>query len=161
MLNKSFNLGDSCEYTFVSKGAGSINDLRPGQKITVCYQNFHGVLVANCVEQKPMRYEGTVKAIDPETRTLTLHLRARDKTFLIPNDCAVKLRENKSGSLAAVKPGQRVVVLYETPHGTPTARQIDQASATFTGKLAAVDVNNRTLKAKQVFGTKKFNLADN
>jgi Cu/Ag efflux protein CusF len=86
---------------------------------------------------------------------------ARDKTFLIANDCAVKLRENKSGSLAAVKSGQRVAVLYETPYGTPTARKIDQTSATFTGKLAAVDVNNRTLRAKHVFGTKKFNVADN
>lgn len=160
LLNKSFNLGDLCEYTFVGKSAGSINDLRPGQKITVCYQNVHGVLVANGIAQEPMRYEGTVKAINTETRTLTLHLRVRDKTFLIANDCAVKLRENKSGALAAVKPGQRVAVLYETPHGTPTARQIDRTSATFTGKLAAVDVNNRTLRAKHVFGTKKFNLAD-
>jgi len=161
MLTKSFNLGDSCEYAFVGKGAGSISDLRPGQKITVGYQNFHGVLVADRIEQKPMRYDGTVRAIDPETRTLTLHLRARDKAFLIANDCAVKLRENKSGSLAALKPGNRVTVLYETPYGTPTAREIDQSSATFAGKLTAVDVNNRSLKAKHVFGTKKFNLADN
>jgi len=161
MFNKSFNIGDSCEYTFVGKGAGSISDLRPGQKIIVCYQNVHGVLVADRIEQKPMRYVGTVRAIDPETRTLTLRLRARDKAFLIANDCAVKLRENKSGTLAALKPGNRVAVLYETPYGTPTAREIDQSSATFAGKLTAVDVNNRTLKAKHVFGAKKFNLADN
>lgn len=160
MLSKTFNLGDSCEYVFVAKGAGTINDLRRGQKITVYYQNAHGVLVANRIEQRLLRYEGTVRAIDRETRTLTLHHRAMDKTFLIAGDCAVMLRGNKSGTLAAVTPDIRVSVIYETPNGTRTAREIHQTSATFTGTLTAIDLNNRTLKAKHVFGTKEFNLAD-
>jgi Cu/Ag efflux protein CusF len=52
-------------------------------------------------------------------------------------------------------------VTYETPEGDATARQIAQTSATFTGSLTAIDLNERTIKAKQAFGTKKFNLADN
>ena len=42
-----------------------------------------------------------------------------------------------------------------------TARQIAQTSATFNGSLTAIDLNDRTVKAKHAFGTKKFNLADN
>lgn len=159
LLGKTFNLGDSCEYMFL-KGPGALSDLRPGQKVTVYYQNVHGVLVAHRLEQRPLRYEGTVKAIDPESRTLTLHHHALDKTFLIAGDCAVVLRGNKSGTLASVKPGHRVSVLYEIPNGKRIAREIDQTSATFVGTLTAIDLNARTLKAKHVFGTKKFNLAD-
>jgi len=69
-------------------------------------------------------------------------------------------RGTKSATLASVKPGQRVSVIYETPKGTPTAREIEQKGDTFTGTLTAIDLNTRTLKAKHVFGTKKFNLAD-
>jgi Cu/Ag efflux protein CusF len=159
MLGKTFNLGDSCDYVFL-KGAGTISDLRPGQKVTVYYQNVHGVLVANRVEQQPLRYDGTVKAIDSASRTLTLDHGAMNKTFLIAEDCSVMLRGNKSGTLAAVKPGHRVSVIYETPNGTRTAREISQTSATFVGKLTAIDLSARTLKAKHVFGTKKFNLAE-
>jgi Cu/Ag efflux protein CusF len=99
----------------VDKGAGTINGLRPGQKVTVSYQNANGVLVANRVEQKPLHHEGTVKAIDPAKRTVTLHHRAMNKTFRIAEDCAVTLRNDKSGTLADIQPGHWVTVTYETP----------------------------------------------
>ena len=82
--SKKFNLGDTCTYTIVGQDTGAIGDLRPGQKVTVGYQNAHGVLVADRVTQQPMRDEGMVKAIDPATQTLTLHLGVMDKTFQLP-----------------------------------------------------------------------------
>src|SRR6266581_1176010 len=91
LWTKKFNLGDSCTYTFVGKGPGALEDLRPGQKVMLSYQNAHGVLVVDRVEQKPMRYEGTVKAIDPQKRTLTVHLDALDKRLQIADDCKVVL----------------------------------------------------------------------
>jgi len=160
LWTKKFNLGDSCTYTFVGKGPGALADLRPGQKVMLSYQNAHGVLVADRVEQEPMRYEGTVKAIDPQKRTLTLRLGAMDKRLQIADDCKVVLRNDKSGTLDNLQPGHRVTVIYETPNGTPTARQIDQTSATFTGILTAIDLSDRTVKARATFGAKKFNLAD-
>src|SRR6058998_2416814 len=60
LLSKTFNLEDSCEYMFL-KGSGATSDLRPDQKVTVHYQDAHSVLVANRIEQRPLRYEGTVK----------------------------------------------------------------------------------------------------
>ena len=64
----------------MGQDTGAIGDLRPGQKVTVGYQDAHGVLVADRVTQQPMRDEGMVKAIDPATQTLTLHLGVMDKT---------------------------------------------------------------------------------
>ena len=49
--------------------------------------------------------------------------------------------------------------IYELPNGTATARRIDQTSATYTGTVTAIDLTDRTMKAKQLFGSKKFNLA--
>ena len=57
--------------------------------------------------------------------------------------------------------GNHVTVTYETPNDTLTARQIAQTSAMFSGTLTAIDLGERTVKAKTLFDTKKFNLADN
>lgn len=161
MVSKEFNLGENCAFAFADQNAGNINGLRPGQRITVSYQNAHGVLVANRIEQKPLRYEGTVKAIDPQTRKLTVHHRAMNKKFEIAGDCRVMLRDERTGTLTDVKPGHRVTIVYETPDNKATARRIEQTSATYAGTLTAIDLNERTIKAKQMFGSKKFNLADN
>jgi Cu/Ag efflux protein CusF len=160
LLSKKFNLGENCVFTFLGKGTGKMDDLRPGQKMRISYQNVHGVLVADRVTQEAMRSEGTVKSVNPDQRTLTLHFRALDKTFRIADDCKVVLRDAKSGTLADVEPGHHVTVTYETPNGTATARQIAQTSATFTGTLTAIDLPERTVKAKATFDAKKFNLAD-
>ncbi|MGA2240818.1 MAG: hypothetical protein ABSH11_02115 [Verrucomicrobiota bacterium] len=159
--SKTFNLGDNCAYTFADKGAGAIGDLRPGQRIEVVYQEMHNVLVADRVTQEPMSSEGTVTACDPVQRTITLHGRGRDKTFPIAGDCKVMLRGDKSGSLADIQTGNYVTVTYETPDDKPTARKITQTSETYTGSLTAIDLDTKTVKAKSLFDTKKFNLGDN
>ena len=161
LLNKKFNLGVACVYTLPDNTAGTINDLRPGEKVTVSYQNVGGVLVADRVDQQPMRYEGMVQAIDPVAHTLTLHVYGMDKTFQIANDCNVLLRDDKSGTLADIQAGNHVTVTYETPDGTLTAHQIAQTSIEFTGTLTAIDLGEKTLKARSLFGSKTFNVADN
>jgi Cu/Ag efflux protein CusF len=161
LANRKFNLGESCTYTLQDKNTGTINDLRPGQKVMVAYQNARGVLVANRVEQIPMRHEGTVKAIDADKRKLTLHMGATTKEFALADDTKVTLRKNKSGTLADIQPGHYVTVLYETPGDKPTARQIAQTSETFSGSLTAIDLSEKTLKARGTFGSRKFNVANN
>jgi len=157
---KDFNLGNNCAYTIVGQETGAIGDLRPGQRVTVGYQDAHGVLVADSVTQKPLRDEGMVRAIDPAAHTMTVHAGWMDKTFQLPANCDVTLRGGKSGTIADIQPGYHVTVTYEVPHGRPTAREIAQTSATFTGKLTAFDLDQKTMKAKATFATKKFNVGD-
>src|SRR6266568_2129153 len=159
--SKKFALGENSTFVTLDKNAASIKDLRSGQKVLVVYQDAQGVLAANHVEQIPMRYEGSVKAIDPAKGTMTLQSRAMSREFRIPEGCKVVLRGNKSGELADIKPGHYVTVTYETPTGLPTVRQIAQTSQSFAGTLTALDMAERTVKAKSAFDTKKFNLTDN
>jgi Cu/Ag efflux protein CusF len=157
---KKFNLGDNCTYTIVGQDTGAIGDLRPGQRVTVGYQNAHGVLVADRVTQKPLWDEGMVKAIDPKAQTMTLHLGVMDKKFQLPTDCEIMLRGDKSGTVADIQAGDHVMVTYEVPNGKATAREIAQTSATFTGDLTAIDLGQKTMKAKATFATKKFSVGD-
>ena len=161
MLSKKFNLGDNCAYALWNQPAGAIGDLRPGEKVKVAYQDAHGVLVADSVKQVPMTYQGMVKSIDPAAHLMTLQIRPLDKEVRIPDDCAVVLRGGKAGTLADIAVGDHVMVTYETPDNKPTARQIAQTSVQLTGSLTAIDLNEQTVKANALFGSKKFHLADN
>ncbi len=164
LSKKTFNLGENCTYDmlFTTPGNnGTANDLRPGEKVTVNYQTSHGVLIADRIEQQPMRFEGKVGTIDPTKQTLTLHRPGLDKELQIAGACIVKLHNDKPGTLADIRPGDHVTVTYETPHGTPTAREIAQTSMEYTGSLTAIDLGEKTVKAKAMFDTKKFNVADN
>lgn len=160
LLSKRFNLGAACSYAALDKASATAADLRPGEKVAIRYQDANGVLVADRVEQLPMRYEGMVKAVDPGAHTLTLHLRGRDESFQIANDCGVELRDDKSGTLVDVQAGDHVTVTYEKPGGKLTARQIAQTSLEFTGTLTAIDLGDKTVKAKSAFASKKFNVGD-
>ena len=161
---KAFNLGDNCAYallfTTVANNHGQINDLRPGEKVTVRYQNLEGVRIADRVEQRPVRCEGKVVALDPNRHLLTLHARGWDQEWTIGTDCIVMRRGGKPGSLADLHPGDHVTVTYETPAGRRTAREIAQTSLTFVGTLTAIDLGDKTVKARGLLGTKKFNVAD-
>ena len=158
---KQFNLGDKCAYVMVENQNGSPADLRAGEKVTVIYQVSQGVRIADRVEQQAMRFEGTVGAIDPKNNAITLHRPGLDKPMEIGSGCNVLLKDNRSGALKDIQPGDHVTVTYEIPYGMPTARQIAQTSSEFTGTLTAVDLNDQTVKAKDTFSSKKFNVANN
>jgi hypothetical protein len=160
LFHKKFNLGDTCTYMFPGKINGTATDLRPGQRVKVAYENAQGVLIADDITQKLMHYEGVVQSLDPQRHLLIVRHRMADKTFQIAGDCFVALHDDKPGTLANVRTGEHVTVTYETPAGTATARQIGQTSLTFTGELTAVDLSDRTLKAKALLSTRKFDLAE-
>jgi Cu/Ag efflux protein CusF len=157
-FHKDFNLGDGCSYVFLDTGPGAIGGLHAGQKVVVSYRNIDGVRVADLVEQQPMLFEGKVTAIDPKNRTMTVRHEGLGKTFQIAAGCPVGLYNDRSGSLADVQPGNRVTVTYETPYDGTVARRIDQTSQTFTGELTAIDLNAKTVKAKDFMDRKDFNL---
>jgi Cu/Ag efflux protein CusF len=161
MFTRKFNLGANCFYAQVDNNNAPATDLRPGEKVTVRYQSMHGVLIADRVQQEPMRFAGTIIAMDNDKHTLTLHRPGLDKVLYFPNEYKIVLRDGKAGSLADVKIGNYVTATYEMPDNDPTIRQIAQTAIAFTGTLTAVNLNDKTVQAKAAFASKKFELADN
>ena len=159
LLHKNFNLGNNCSYMFLDSSSGAVSGLHPGEKVVVSYRNIDGVRVADLVEQQPMIFEGTVKEVDAKARTMSVRHRGLEKTFQIAAGCPIDLYDSPSGTLANVQPGNRVTVTYETPYDGTVARRIAQTSQIFTGELTAVDLNDRTVKARDLWAGKKFSLA--
>jgi Cu/Ag efflux protein CusF len=157
---KKFNIADDCKVSLDDKPQAALLDLRPGQELQVAYENVQGVKVAHQIAQHNVIFTGYVHEIDPANHTVTVRRHGLDKTFQIPDDCKIVPRDEKAGTLSDVQAGHRVTVTYEIPKGVATARQMTQTSATFSGSLTAIDLNERTLKAKTFLNAKKFNVAD-
>ena len=160
MFDKSFNLGNDCVVSQLENSRASVGDLRAGEKVTVGYVKVQGVLIANRVEQDAMRCAGTIKALDTAKGTLTLAQTGFDKQLQIADNCKIGLRNGKTGSFADLRVGNYVTVTYELPVKSPVARQIDQTSIAFTGTLTAIDLPEKTVKARTAFGTKKFSVGN-
>lgn len=160
LLDKKFILGANFNYVPLNRSSTGAQDLRPGEKVSITYENQGGNLVARRIEQIPMCFEGIVKDLDPVHHLITVHIAGLDKTFQIAKDCGIELRNQHPGSLGDLQVGNHVTVTYETPDEVATAEQIAQTSETFTGTVTAVDLQNRTVEAETLLDTKKFSLAN-
>jgi hypothetical protein len=156
-VTKKFSLGDSCIYALVD--GNTINGLRAGQKVKVTCWDNHGVLVANRIIQEPLRHQGVITEINQADRTFELRSHGFTRKMQIAEGCTVGLRNHKTGSLADIKAGSYVNVTYEEPHGLTVARDISQTSETFSGSLTAIDLTERTVKAKSMMDSKHFQVA--
>jgi hypothetical protein len=119
-------------------------------------------LVADRIEQEPMRFAGWVKAVDPKAHTVTVQPAGFgfSKRFQFADACPVTLREDRTGTLADIQAGNYVTLVYETPPGLPTVQSIAQTSEQFAGSLTAIDLGEKTLKAQAAFASKNFNVGD-
>jgi Cu/Ag efflux protein CusF len=160
LRHRTFDLGSDCSITRWDNATGALNDLRPGQEVIVNYQNVHGVLAADRVEQQALRYHGIVRSIDPAQRQLVLRHWDHDKKFILADDCKVLLHDQENAALGNIKPGDHVTVVYETPSGPDVAYQVAQTSVSFAGSVTAIDVPRRTVSLEGTFGHKQFSLAN-
>jgi hypothetical protein len=124
--------------------------------VTLTYQDVGGVLVVSRLTQNELLYKGAIKTLDVTNRTLTVG----NKTFQVDDRCVVLLRNDRHGTLADIKPGHFVTVLYEDPEGMVVARRIAETSKNFARSLTAIDLSERTIKAKAALGSKTFHLAN-
>jgi len=160
MFNKTFNLGRSCAYLLPGNTAGSVGDLRPGEKVAVSYQEVQGVRIADRVTQIPVTFEGQVTMIDPIAHKLVVHQRGYNRSLAIADGCKVELLKDQPGSLADIRTGDHVTVTYEMPGDVATARQISQTSDEYVGTVTAIDTIDKTVKAHATFDDKKFVIGD-
>jgi predicted RNA-binding protein len=159
LRHRTFDLAGNCAIMRWDNTAGAINDLRPGEKVMVGYQNAHGVLAADRVTQEAMRFHGIVKSIDRERRQVVMGRWDHDKTFTLAQECKVVLHNQANGDVAAIKPGDHITLVYETPAGSDVAYQITRTSADFTGAMVAIDMPHRKVSLEDAVSTKEFSLA--
>jgi Cu/Ag efflux protein CusF len=160
LFSKTFNVSDACQVSLEDKAMAGLNDLRPGHQVEVQFQNVQGVLAAGHVQQHNRVLDGYIARIDPAQRTLVIKDGPSKKELVVAEDCIVRLKDEKIGTLENLKVGHVVRVAYEPTDKTWTARKIEQQAESFVGTIQAIDATSRTVKARSFMSERKFNLAD-
>ncbi len=159
-ITRSFSLGNDCRVSLQDKPVASLAELRPGQKVDIRYENAEGVLIARNVAQRDLVITGHITSIDPASKTLMLKHGMFTRNFAIAPDCAVVMNDNRTAGLNNLQVGDFVHVIYEPAKGSHVATRIEQTSAVLIGTVSAIDSTTRSVKLKEAYGEKKFNLAD-
>jgi len=160
ILNKTFNAAETCKVSLEDKPEAALDKLRPGHKVEVYYQNARGVLVANRIVQHNQVINGYITAVDPAQRTLAIKSSGGKKHFAVAEDCDVRLKDAKVGTLENLKIGHSVSIAYDPADGVWTAGKIEQKAEAFVGTIQAIDAGTRTVRARSFMSERKFNLAD-
>ncbi len=159
-LKRTYQIGDRCAVSTLDKEQASPSDLRPGEKVRIGYKEDRGVRVADRIDERRLQEEGTVQAVDVKARTVTVKASTSRTTFHLADHGDVALRSGRAGTLADIKAGDKISLIYELPDHSPVAYHIQEEYLRFTGALNAVDLEARTAKASQLFNEKKFNFAN-
>jgi Cu/Ag efflux protein CusF len=160
-FTRNFNAGNDCKVSLQEKSMASLSDLRPGEEVSIRYQDDNGVLIATHIAQHDLAVMGHITAVDPAARTIMVKHGLMTREFTIAQNCAVAMKDNKPAGLNNLQVGDEVRVVYESVNGSHLVSRIEQNSATFVGTIAAIDTTTRCVMAKDAKVEKKFNVADN
>lgn len=110
--------------------------------------------------EKPSHYKGSIVAVDPQEKTVTVRGGLTTRTFNAGDNCQVVLEDKRRASLADLAAGQKVEVRYRKVQGIPIAQEVIQENRTFKGHITALDPAKRTISVKRGMFTRGFALAN-
>jgi Cu/Ag efflux protein CusF len=90
-------------------------------------------------------FGGTITALHPKERTMSVKAFLFSKTFNIPENCKVSMEDQPKSSLADLHTGQKVEVAYDDDKGVLIARSIVQSDIVYSGHIKSIDPAKRTL----------------
>ena len=126
----TFYVGSDCAISTPDKANAALKDIRTGEKVKVSYRKQGSLRIADRIQVQSLHTTGTVLAVDPKDRLVTLQETLQHRTFHVSRDCKVILWNNKVGRLADLGPGSRVSVTYDSPGAPPVAYQIREETQT-------------------------------
>ncbi len=162
LFQKKFHIGSDCAYALLDPVLQDASGLRPGQMVRVVYRDADGVLVASRIIQIPIQVSGWVKSVDRTNFIMVLQPSdfGSDRRYQLTRATRILLLGGQEGALSDLQPGNHVSITCERPPGIPIVQLINQTSATFSGALTAIDLDERSFKARSFFESKSFVLGN-
>lgn len=124
LFTRGFALANGSTVIVKNDKAGSLENLRIGDTVTVIYQLDNDPLIAQRVEQKNPTFTGTIRAIDARTRTVTARSLMGEKKFHLANGCKIVVNGKTDAGLSDLRIGDRMSVSYEDADGVLVANRI-------------------------------------
>jgi Cu/Ag efflux protein CusF len=125
MMTRSFVLNEETLVRTRDHDKAKIDDLKPGERVTIAWARRSGKDVARRIDQTGATFSGRVEALDLTARTLRLKAMLSGKKFRLGGDCVV-IVDRQKGSLDDIDVGRPATVSYEEADGVLIAYRISQ-----------------------------------
>lgn len=103
---------------------------------------------------------GAIAAVNPANRTMTLKQFLRSRTYNLPSNCAISIGNKHDVTLADLKPGMDVDVIYKKSDGVLIASQVTQEQKILTGSIKSLDGQAHKFALENKAITHDFKVAD-
>jgi hypothetical protein len=84
-------------------------------------------------------WTGTLTAVKPGGKVITATDSLHMRTFDLGSHCAVSTMDNQAAALSDLRPGEQVVIRYQSVHGALVANSITEKALRCTGSIQTVD----------------------
>jgi hypothetical protein len=156
---RTFYLGEHCAVIMEDKPEATLKDLHPGHQLNVQYSMHSGVRVASRIEQKHPQFAGHITAVDAANQTFTAGKGRQRMTFTANSASRIIGGDDKSKAFTDLAIGHKVNVHYSTEAQLNIGHKIELLGLIFSGTVAAIDADARTLRAKHLLSDRTFKLA--
>jgi Cu/Ag efflux protein CusF len=129
-IDKKIQIPDNCVVTLSSDKSGSLADVRPGYYVTVTYELPNDKPVAREIEQTSTTFNGELRAVNLEDRTVVAKSLFNTDTFHLADNCAIVINGKPDGQLSDLKLGNRMTFNYEDVNGVKIVNRIANEPAT-------------------------------
>jgi hypothetical protein len=116
--NKTFRLAVDCQVIRWDDKEARIEDVRPGDKISVSYELPDDSVVAYRIRDESERFVGTIGAIDLPDGTVKARKEPfGEKEFRLARGCRILVNGKERKGLNHLDPGRQYVFVYRTLTG--------------------------------------------
>jgi hypothetical protein len=129
LLNKTFQIAPDCQIVLFDGKSGVIQDIQPGNYVTVTYETPGDEAVANKIAQTKSTFIGHVVELNPTNRTIVaakvLDLNSRE--FRLADNCAIVFNGKTNGQLSDLKVCDKIALTYHNIKGVDVVSYITNA----------------------------------
>jgi Cu/Ag efflux protein CusF len=124
-----FKLAKDCSVIAEGGKDGSLDDLKPGQTVSVNYEEQNGNKVARSVERDGVIFSGTLEIIDKDHRIVRAHAATGTRRFNLADGCIVVANGKVDTGISQLNLGDEVNLCYDDVNGVLVANWISRENS--------------------------------
>jgi hypothetical protein len=144
LLHDHFVLSKDCTVTVEGGKSGSLDELKPGQTVSVNYEEQNDNKVVRSIERQGALFSGTLEIIDSDNRIVRARTPLGTKKFNLANGCKIVVNGKVDTHLNQLGLGDQVVLCYDDVNGVLVANWISRENASSSSSKAAQESNRDT-----------------
>ncbi len=130
LFTRNFSIPENCNVILKDDKPGTLDDLKIGNTVKVFCEQMNDGSLAERIQQPDATFDGTIRAIDADTRMIKAKAFLSEKKFNLADGCKIVIAGNPDGELSDLRIGDEVVFSYENVNGVLVVDRIGREPVT-------------------------------